>query len=114
MKKVKLTCIECPLGCDIAVELDGYVVLSVTGNSCPRGAKYAENEILCPRRVLTTTVKTQSEKMLPVKSREPIEKGLLFSAMEHLNSIVVKNPIRIGDVVAIFDGVEIIACMDVD
>ena len=94
MKKVNLTCIECSLGCDITVELDDFVVLSITGNSCPRGAKYAENEILFPRRVLTTTVKTESGKMLPVKSKEPIEKGLSLSAMEYLSGIVVQNHIR--------------------
>ena len=44
MELKKLTCIECPIGCDMEVELEDGKVLSVTGNSCPRGKLYAENE----------------------------------------------------------------------
>ena len=37
MKTRELTCIVCPLGCRIKVELDGDKIVSVTGNTCPRG-----------------------------------------------------------------------------
>ena len=114
MGKVNLTCIECPLGCDIIVETDGGKILSVLGNTCPRGDKYAREEVVCPKRVLTTTVKTDVDKMLPVKSKEPIEKGRLFDAVKTLSGITAKTPVKIGEKVAVFDGVEIIACMDVE
>ena len=32
-----LTCISCPMGCQITVEMDGNEVVSVTGNTCKRG-----------------------------------------------------------------------------
>ena len=114
MKKVNLTCIECPIGCDLSVEVDGNTVLSVKGNTCPRGEKYAFSEITSPRRVLTTTVKTNVGKMLPVKSKEPICKQSLFLAVKELSHVVVKAPIKIGDVISNFDGVEIVACMDLE
>ena len=40
MKKT-LTCIECPIGCTIEVELQDGNVISVQGNGCPRGRLYA-------------------------------------------------------------------------
>ena len=33
----ELTCIGCPLGCSITVTMNGTDVVSVTGNTCPRG-----------------------------------------------------------------------------
>ena len=39
-----LTCIECPVGCEITAETENGEVKSVRGNSCPRGRMYAEFE----------------------------------------------------------------------
>ena len=46
----------CPMGCEMTVTLENGKFVSVTGNSCPRGARYAETEVTDPRRMLTTTV----------------------------------------------------------
>ena len=56
MKERELTCICCPLGCQITAVTENKTVVSVSGNHCPRGAKYAEAEILHPVRIVTTTV----------------------------------------------------------
>ncbi len=32
-----LTCISCPMGCQITVEMDGSEVVGVSGNTCKRG-----------------------------------------------------------------------------
>lgn len=45
MKERELTCICCPLGCQITAVTENKTVVSVSGNHCPRGAKYAEAEI---------------------------------------------------------------------
>ena len=45
MKKRELTCIVCPRGCALVCELDdGGKLISVSGNLCPRGKKYADDE----------------------------------------------------------------------
>ena len=44
METKKLTCIVCPMGCPLEVTLEGGNILSVTGNTCPRGEKYAREE----------------------------------------------------------------------
>ncbi len=100
MKTRELTCIVCPMGCSLRVELtDAGEVASVAGNTCPRGAAYAKDEVLHPVRTLTTTVRAVgTERPLPVKTDRPIPKERLFDAMERVNALRVKTPVRIGDV----------------
>ena len=107
----KLTCIECPMGCDIEVQIENGKILSVTGNTCPRGKLYAENEMICPKRVLTTTVKSECGKPVPVKTDAPVNKADTFILMEKINKIRVKLPISIGDVIVqnISNGANLIA-----
>ena len=99
MQEKIITCTECPLGCTVTVALDNDTVVSVTGNTCPRGKTYAVNEITCPRRVVTTTVKTEKGKPLSVKTDGPVKKQEIFKVMEIINGLTVKTPIKIGDVV---------------
>ena len=41
----KYTCIVCPNGCDIEVEInDAKQVEKVTGNLCPKGEEYVRQE----------------------------------------------------------------------
>ena len=110
-------CIVCPRGCHLSV--DENKDYEVSGNSCPRGAKYGKNEAINPVRTLTSTVKTEqsSIKRCPVRTKEAIPKSLLFTAMKELNSITVKTPLHRGDVVIqnIADsGVDLIATRDIN
>ncbi len=93
----ELICINCPRGCHLLVDDN----LNVTGNFCPRGAKYAVSELTHPTRTLTSTVKTNSieNPRCPVKSKDPLPKELIYKAMDIINEVEVKLPIHIGDVV---------------
>lgn len=93
----ELTCIICPRGCHLVVDDN----LNVTGNTCPRGAVYAKNELTHPTRTLTSTVRIVSaeEVALPVKSDNPLPKEKIFDAMKQINKTCVKAPIRIGDII---------------
>ena len=97
MKKT-LTCIECPMGCEIAVELEDGKVLSLSGNNCPRGKIYAEAEVVCPKRVLTTTVRAENGEMIPVKTDKPIRKDAIFEVMKKINQITCALPVATGDI----------------
>lgn len=120
MKK-ELTCVVCPVGCKITAELDDSgKVIDVTGNTCPRGKKYAESEITHPVRTLTSTVKiTDAENavsMLPVKTSRPIPRESMFEAMNIIRGITVTAPINQGDIIAsdfIEPGTNLIACKTV-
>lgn len=115
----EMVCVSCPIGCAITVELDdNNEVISVTGNTCPRGDKYARQECTHPERMLTSTVKVEGGKLsvVPVKSATPIPKEMLFDAMKEVNKITLKAPVQIGDVVIeniLSTGVNIVATNEV-
>lgn len=94
-----LTCIICPLGCSLVCEVEDGKVVSISGNGCKRGKEYAESECVCPKRTVTTTVKTKSGRLVACKTKEPIPKEKMFSLMEIINSLRIDLPIRIGDVI---------------
>ena len=93
-----LTCIECPVGCRLEVEVEGDKVLAVRGNGCPRGKLYAESEVVCPMRVLTTTIRSVDGCMVPVKTDKPIKKSEMLTVMEKLRTIRCQTPVKVGDV----------------
>ena len=96
----ELTCIVCPRGCALCVELDGNnKILKIEGQSCKRGEVYAQNECTNPVRTLTTTVALEGGGVLPVKTDKPIPKALLFACMEEINRVTVKLPVSLGDVI---------------
>lgn len=111
-----LTCIECPMGCQIQASIENEKCVDVKGNGCPRGKIYAESEVVCPMRIVTSTVKTDNGKMLPVKTDSPIKKAEIFEVMEKINQIKAKTPVRIGDVLKenIADGVNLIATSNIN
>ena len=106
-----LTCIECPMGCEITVLINSGNVQEIKGNGCPRGAKYAKEEVVCPKRILTTTVKSDCGKLVSVKTDKGVDKDSLLEVMEKIKSIKVNLPIKIGDVVKenLVRGVNLIA-----
>ena len=93
-----LTCIECPIGCEVEVTLEENKVVLVKGNSCPRGKMYAENEVVCPKRVVTSTVRAKSGEMIPVKTDKPVKKSEIFAVMRKINhgSYVAYNILKIA------------------
>lgn len=53
----ELTCIGCPMGCQLTAVLEDGQVTRVTGNTCPRGDAYARKECTHPARTVTGTVR---------------------------------------------------------
>ena len=98
MKK-EFTCIVCPIGCTLSVELDGGDVKAVSGNTCKRGEVYAVNECVNPVRTVTSTVRCEDGSVLPVKTETPIAKDKVFEAMKIINNFVAPLPISVGDVI---------------
>lgn len=113
-----LTCISCPMGCSIAVEMDENEVVSVTGNTCKRGDVYARKEVTNPTRIVTSTVRVigGKEDMVSVKTKEDIPKGKIFDCIKALKNVEVEAPVQIGDVIvpdAAGTGVDIVATKNV-
>lgn len=95
----ELTCIVCPIGCALKVEIDDGKVTGVTGNTCPRGKVYAETECTAPMRTVTSTVRCENGEIIPVKTDRPIPKEKVFEAMQIIKSTYPVLPIKLGDVI---------------
>jgi len=98
----KITCIECPKGCVLSVDLQNDEIMSIGGNECPKGQEYALSEIKNPLRIFTSSVLIQgsSLKMIPVRTDKPIPKHKLFAAMEEVKRMRFCRPVNAGDVIA--------------
>lgn len=125
IETLQFSCTTCPSECLLTVEAErgsvgGVVeVRSVTGNSCPRGDKFAHQELTCPMRVLTTTVAITGgdEALLPVRTAEAIPLELHAQAMDLIRGLTVEAPIHMGDVVLanlLNTNIDLIASMDIN
>ncbi|MBR6089935.1 MAG: DUF1667 domain-containing protein [Anaerolineaceae bacterium] len=113
-----LTCIGCPMGCQIEVELDdaGNFVSS-SGWSCRIGERYAKEEVTAPVRTVTALVEVTGRlEPLSVKTAGPIPKEKIFDCLAELQKTKVQAPCSIGDVVladVCGTGVDVIATKNI-
>ncbi len=114
---MEITCINCPVGCRLTVELENGQVVSVTGNTCPRGVTYARQECVDPLRMVTAVIPVEgSAAPLSVKTRTPIPKKAIKNCMMELANAKLTAPIKAGDVVVANicgTGVDVIATKSV-
>ena len=119
MEKRELTCIGCPLGCQITVTMENGEVKDVAGYTCARGEKYAREEVTNPTRIVTSIVNVDGGTipMVSVKTKSDIPKGKIFDCTKALKGIVVHAPVHIGDVIlddVAGTGVDVIATKNVE
>ncbi len=95
-----LTCIICPRGCTLEIELDkDGKIESVKGNACRRGLVYADDECTNPKRSVTSTVRCEGGGLVAVKTSTAIPKELVFECMKKINAAKAKEDVKIGDVI---------------
>jgi len=96
----EFVCITCPMGCHLQVNDDKNNII-VTGNTCPRGKQYGINEVTRPKRMVTSSVKVINgiDDVCSVKTKEAIDKNLIFDVLNELKNIELKAPVHIGDIV---------------
>lgn len=103
LKLIDVICTNCPMGCKIMLSIDKKTeeVLNIEGNKCKQGERYALDEFKNPVRVLTATVRTTSVKnpLLPVRISKPIPKDKMKEMMYLFAKIIVKQPLKVGQVV---------------
>ncbi len=119
MENKNLTCIGCPMGCQITVTLDKGEVLTVEGNTCAIGDRYARQEVTHPERTVTSTVViTGGDKpRLSVKTKGNIPKDKIDECMKAINAVRAVAPAHIGDVIVADvcgTGVDVVATRNVE
>ncbi len=118
MERKELICIGCPLGCNLTVEMDGALVVSVSGNTCKRGDDYARMELTDPRRIVTSTLPVTGGNLpvISVKTASDIPQGKIRECLMALKGVTLMAPVRIGDVVVrnVADtGVDVVATKEI-
>jgi CxxC motif-containing protein len=103
----ELTCIVCPLGCSLTAGEEPDGTITVSGNRCPRGAAYAQEEIRAPRRIVTATcaivcpgdgAPLGGARRLPVKSSRPCPKEKIPELLKDIYALTAALPVKAGDV----------------
>ena len=119
MEQKNLTCIGCPLGCQITVKSENGKIVSVNGNTCKRGEDYARKEVTAPARIVTTTVKVSggNTSVVSVKTKADLPKEKMFDCIRALKEVTVQAPVENGNVVlknVLDTGVDIVATKKVE
>ncbi len=114
----EMICICCPMGCRLSVDDSDKNDIKVTGNTCPRGAKYARDEVICPKRMVTSIAQVNGGEinMVSVKTSDSIPKDRMFDALVLLNGLSVDAPVKKGQVIVadvLGLGVDFVATKDV-
>lgn len=96
----KITCIICPIGCEMTIHHKEGIITNIEGHQCKKGIGYAKEELLNPVRTLTTTVKVDRGiiPLVSVRTNKPIPKEKLFQVMDAVAEIEVHAPVMIGDI----------------
>ena len=94
-----LTCIGCPMGCQLTAEVENGIVTTVSGNTCKRGEDYARKECVAPMRTVTGTVRLADGRILPVRTAFDVPKEKVFAVADAFNAVHPTAPLSIGDVV---------------
>jgi CxxC motif-containing protein len=92
----EMICIMCPMGCHLTVtQKDGEI--EVSGNNCIRGENFAKEELSCPKRTVTTSVKTEKG-VKACKTTKPIPKSMIFDCIKEVEKLRLKDA-KYGDIV---------------
>lgn len=98
-KDAEVTCILCPIGCEIRVNRKDLSIID--GAKCNRGIEYSKNEIINPKRIITTSilVKNGDLPLLSVKTSKPIPKNKINQIIDIIKKKSISAPIEIGDII---------------
>jgi len=99
-QSVTITCISCPLGCQIEVTKNGSE-WEVEGSKCKNGKKYALQEVTNPMRSITSTVKTTFKDFprVSVKTDGDVPLKDIFEYMKEINNVTVTERLKPGHLV---------------
>ena len=106
----EMICTVCPVGCRIVVTKSESGDWIIEGNTCKRGLQYAKDEILDPKRTLTTTVLQKleildesgpvcQERTVAVRSNQPIPLDQTLHVMDLIKTTIIRKSVKEGDVI---------------
>lgn len=127
-----MTCVVCPMSCRLVVDRTGEDEISVSGNRCPRGAAYAREELLSPKRVVTATCRARGDarhlpddaigvsepvRRIPCRTSSAFPKELVNKLLSEIYDLEVALPVRRGQILignALETGIDVIATRTIE
>ena len=94
---MELTCIRCPIGCSLTVTKNADGTVTVTGNNCPRGAEYGRQEMLEPKRTITSVKKIKNG-TISLKTNKAVPKEKYFDVLKAIKNVPEKRSYSVGGV----------------
>ena len=118
MTQRQLTCIGCPMGCQLTATIENGVVTAVIGNTCKRGDSYARKECVAPARTVTGTVRVSGGALpvVSVRTAGEVPKEKVLDVARALCRVHLTAPVQAGDVVipnVLGTGVDVVATRSV-
>lgn len=100
MKK-EMTCIICPNGCELCLDIEGKNIKNISGASCKRGIEYASNEITNPKRTIASLIKVKNgeESLVSVRTNKAIPKEKIFDVMKEIKNKEIEAPIKVNEII---------------
>ena len=97
--ETNITCILCPIGCEIRINKKNLLIID--GAKCKKGIEYSKNEVLNPKRILTTSILVRNGNipLVSVKTSKPIPKDKIFEILKIIKKTTVNAPIDIGQII---------------
>ncbi|MDD2454074.1 MAG: DUF1667 domain-containing protein [Synergistaceae bacterium] len=104
MSTREFTCVVCPNGCTIVVDVDDDetpVVTRVQGNVCRRGESWARQEVENPMRTIASSVPVNNGDfpLVSVRTNRPVPLAKIREVMEEIRRVSLSAPVEIGDVI---------------
>lgn len=96
------TCIICPNGCDVTVEFEGSEFIGCNGNLCARGEEYVRQELLDPRRTISSSVAVSGGELplVSVRLTKPISRERIMDVMKVIRELQITAPVRSGQILS--------------
>jgi len=114
-----VTCILCPAGCKIFIEIEDGICINIEGNKCKKGIEYGINETLYQKRIVTSSILIINGiwPLVSVRTSDPIPKEKIFEILDIIKKTNICAPVKSGDII-IQDiantGVDIVATRTID
>jgi CxxC motif-containing protein len=96
----RLTCVLCPVGCELEIGRDAAGELRVDGYQCDKGVPFALEEILRPKRNLATSVPVRgaATKLVSVRLSAAVPREMLFPVLAEIAKLRPEAPVHRGQV----------------
>ncbi|MBE6389333.1 MAG: DUF1667 domain-containing protein [Lentisphaerae bacterium] len=96
----ELICINCPQGCHLQVSPKGDSWL-ISGNRCPKGVAYGQQEMRDPRRTVTAVMPCENPEhpLVAVRTDRPCPKAMIPAILNRIYHSYAEKNVKNGDIV---------------